>query len=112
MINYDPEFLAKWIVDVLCGVEDVKPYVDTKISRNEWIREFDPEITSSDEYVWHRDLKDRTFLVIDGEGWKFQFDDELPQSINSGDKIFVPKMTYHRLLLGKTRLKIRIEELD
>jgi hypothetical protein len=112
-MNYDQEKLANWIIDVLCGVEDMKePYLDTRISEKKWIREFDPSISESEEYVWHRDLNDREITVIEGDGWSFQFDDELPQVINREDKIFVPKMAYHRLLVGRTKLKIHIEEFE
>lgn len=89
-----------------------EPYRDSIISNNKWIREFDPSVADSEEYVWHRDKKDREVTVLEGEGWKFQFDDELPQIINKEDKLFVPKMMYHRLLAGRTKLKIHIEEIE
>lgn len=91
---------------------DDKPYNDVIINNSYRIREFDPTRSNSNDYVWHRDLNDRNITIIDGEGWMFQFDNELPQSINIGDKIFVPKMVYHRLLIGKTKLKLHIEELE
>lgn len=113
MIKYDTEAITRWIINVLCGVEDMnEPYKDVKISDKEWIREFDPTIAESEEYVWHRDRNDRIITVLEGEGWKFQFDDELPQIINKADKLFVPKMMYHRLLIGNTILKIHIEEIE
>jgi len=112
-MNYDPEYLAQWLIDVLCGVEDMsKPYRDEKISDNIWIRTFDPTITTSDEYVWHRDTKDRVVTVIEGEGWQFQFDDDIPKRINKNDTIKVPKQVYHRIIVGSTPLKIRIEEVE
>jgi quercetin dioxygenase-like cupin family protein len=88
----------------------MQPYIDEKISDNEWIRTFDPNISESEEYVWHRDYADRIFTVIEGEGWKFQFDNELPFFINKSDKIHVPKMAYHRLIPNKNKLRIEINE--
>lgn len=113
MINYDPEHLAQWMIDVLCGVEDVsRPYKDEWIAENVRIRTFDPVVVESNEYVWHRDAHDRIVTVLEGEGWQFQFDNEIPIRINSGDVIKVPKLVYHRILVGSTPLKIRIEEVE
>lgn len=110
-MNWDPEILAQWIIDLMLDMEEHKPYTDTFISDTEWIREFDVSITNSEEYIWHRDTNDRKITVLEGEGWKFQFDDELPIIINKGEQLIIPKMIYHRLILGKTNLKIRIEEV-
>ena len=88
-----------------------KPYVDERIDANSWIRTFDPVVSDSDEYVWHRDHKDRIVTVLEGEGWQFQFDDRVPEMINKTDVLHIPKDTYHRLIIGKTRLKIKIEEV-
>ena len=113
MIYYDAEQLAQWMIDVLCGVEDVsKPYKDEWISDTSWIRTFDPSFTSSDEYVWHRDEKDRVVTILEGEGWKFQFDNEIPIQINRNEVIKIPKQVYHRIIVGSTPLKLKIEEVE
>lgn len=113
MINYDPEHLAQWMIDVLCGIEDVsKPYKDEILTDNSWIRTFDQSVSESDEYVWHRDEKDRIVTVLDGEQWQFQFDNELPIQLNKNDIINIPKHTYHRIIVGSTTLKLRIEEVE
>lgn len=88
----------------------MKPYIDEKISDDEWIRTFDPNVTDNEEYVWHRDYNDRTVKVLDGEGWKFQFDNELPFFINKGDEIHIPKMVYHRIIPNYNTLRIKINE--
>jgi len=112
-MNYDPEHLATWMIDVLCGIEDVsKPFKDEILTDNTWIRTFDPAITYSEEYVWHRDKKDRIVTVLDGYGWQFQFDNEIPIQLNSNDVINIPKDTYHRIIVGSTALKLRIEEVE
>jgi hypothetical protein len=99
------------MLSVLCGVETLsEPYKDTRLSDTSWIREFDPSITKSEEYVWHRDHNTRIVEVLEGEGWKFQFDNELPFFINRNNNIQIPKMTYHRIIPGKTKLRIKINE--
>jgi len=87
-----------------------EPYIDEKISETEWIRTFDPNVTESEEYVWHRDHNDREVTVLEGGGWKFQFDNELPFFINKGDNIHIPKMVYHRIIPSNNKLRIRINE--
>ena len=87
------------------------PFEDTIISKGVKERRFDPEKTSNDEYVWHRDTSDRIVTVIDGEGWEFQLDNELPFSINKGDEIYIPRMIFHRIIPGMTQLRIKIDEM-
>jgi hypothetical protein len=110
----DVEYIAQWIIDVLCGVEamDNKPYKDERLTNSSWIRTFDPSVVSSDEYVWHRDEKDRVVTVLEGDGWQFQFDDEIPIRINRNDEIKIPKQVYHRIIVGSTPLKLKIEEVE
>lgn len=86
----------------------MKPYIDEKINDDEWIRTFDPSVTESEEYVWHRDLEDRVMTVLEGDGWKFQFDNELPFFINKGEEIHISKMVYHRIIPNNNILRIRI----
>jgi mannose-6-phosphate isomerase-like protein (cupin superfamily) len=102
------EGLVDLIIDLF---SKEKPYTDERISSNEWIRTFDPSITSSEEYIWHRDKKDRNITVLEGEGWKFQFDNQIPFLINTNDSLYVPKNVYHRLIVGKTKLKLKIKEV-
>jgi hypothetical protein len=48
---------------------------------------------------------------LEGVGWKFQFDNELPKEIGPGSTIHINKRCYHRLIKGSTPLKVRIVEL-
>ena len=82
----------------------VKPYAD-----NGSVRTFNSNVDSS-ELVWHRDREDRTVKVLEGTGWQFQYDDQLPVELKEGDQLFIEKMTYHRLLKGTTQLKVLIEK--
>lgn len=88
----------------------MKPYIDEKITDCEWIRTFDPSVTESEEYIWHVDKNDRKITVLEGCGWKFQYDNQLPMNINVKDTFVVPRMVYHRLIVGKTKLRLRINE--
>lgn len=88
-----------------------EPFVDIITPEHAIVRLFDPSLTDEEDYVWHRDREDREVTVIEGEGWLFQFDNELPFSINNGDIFFVPKMVYHRIIPGNTQLKVEINEL-
>jgi hypothetical protein len=107
----DIEKIANWIIKLVVD-EERKPYIDEKVNSNTWVRTFDPSVSESDEYIWHRDKKDRVVTVLEGQGWKFQFDEQIPQVINSNDKLQIPKLVYHRLILGNTKLKLKIEEID
>jgi len=88
----------------------MKPYIDDKIDVTSWIRTFDPAATDSHEYIWHMDKKNRSIQVLEGEGWQFQMDNELPISINRYSKFEIPKMVYHRIIPGETQLRIIISE--
>ena len=94
----------------LVSIETPRPYNDIVICEGSWIREFYPN-ESNEDYVWHRDLEDRHIMVLDGCGWMFQFDNELPFFINKDDEFFVPKMVYHRIIPGTTPLRIKIDEM-
>ena len=87
----------------------MKPYKDQFIDSDNRIREFSPNSDIS-EFVWHRDKRDRIVEVLGGEGWKFQFENEIPIELRKGEKIKIPKNEYHRIWKGNTNLKIKITE--
>jgi quercetin dioxygenase-like cupin family protein len=86
-----------------------KPYTNTQTTDKYIIREFNENIDPI-ELKWHRDLCDRTVTVLEGEGWYFQKDNELPLELKEGVRIFIPKLEWHRVIKGTTTLKIKIEE--
>jgi len=86
------------------------PYTQTDISQNVFERVFETHVPD-EELVWHRDRRTRFVKVLEGVGWKFQFDNELPREIAPGYTIHINKYSYHRLLKGSTPLKVRIVEL-
>ena len=78
------------------------PYID-----NSNIRTFSKDVNAMD-LIWHMDDEDRNIEVLEGEGWKFQRDDELPLELTEGIRIFIPRHQVHRVIKGETDLKIQI----
>jgi quercetin dioxygenase-like cupin family protein len=46
--------------------------------------------------------------ILEGKGWQFQRDNELPLELKIGDSIFIPRHQVHRVIKGETDLKIKI----
>lgn len=76
-------------------------------------RTFEPDSIQDSELVWHRDKRDRKVLVLAGEEWLIQFDDQLPIELKVDDLIVIKANLYHRLIKTKdsNKLIIRIEEV-
>jgi quercetin dioxygenase-like cupin family protein len=47
---------------------------------------------------------------LEGNGWYFQKDNELPFEMKKGDTIFIPELSWHRIIKGNTTLTIKIQE--
>jgi len=84
-------------------------YSQKKISHNKIRRVFN-ESVETDELKWHKDQYDRIVFVESSNGWKLQMDEELPQTLQEGQKYFIPKETYHRVIKGTGDLQIVIIE--
>jgi quercetin dioxygenase-like cupin family protein len=80
----------------------MNPYTD----KNN-IREFSSNVDELD-LVWHQDKEDRLVEVLEGDGWKFQRDNNVPVDMKIGDRIFIPEGEIHRIIKGTTDLKIKI----
>jgi len=80
------------------------PYTD-----NSNIRTFSKDVNTMD-LIWHMDDEDRNIEVLEGKGWKFQRDDELPLELTEGIRIFIPRHQVHRVIKGETDLKISIND--
>ena len=87
----------------------MRPYTNIKTSKNTIIREFNESIDPT-ELLWHRDLKSRKVTVLEGQGWYFQMDNELPFELKKGISIVIPELSWHRVIKGNTTLTIKIEE--
>ena len=79
------------------------PYTD-----NSNIRTFSKDVNPKD-LIWHMDDEDRNIEVLEGKGWKFQRDNELPLALVEGIRIFIPRHQVHRVIKGETDLKITIK---
>lgn len=82
-----------------------RPYLEGK--GDGYILRTFPESISEHRLLWHRDKEDRVIEVIGETDWKFQLDNELPESMQ-GKKIYIPKEVYHRVIKGKGDLTIKI----
>ena len=69
------------------------------------------ESKASEELTWHRDANHRIVRVLEGRGWSFQRDDQLPFSISPGDTIKVRAGEWHRVIPGHGDLKLMIKEI-
>ena len=78
------------------------PYTHTNNTRT-FSKDVDPM-----DLIWHTDLEDRTIEILEGKGWQFQRDNELPLELKEGDSIFIPRHQVHRVIKGETNLKIKI----
>jgi quercetin dioxygenase-like cupin family protein len=87
----------------------MKPYTDLEVTDKYIIREFTEDIDPI-ELMWHRDLQNRTVTVLEGEGWYFQKDNELPLELKEGISIFISAKEWHRVIKGDSKLKVKIEE--
>lgn len=88
-----------------------KPYNEEKDEFGVIKRTF-YETTDSDEFVWHRDKKDRLVTPINETDWSIQFDNELPKKMVVGETIEIPKESFHRVIKGSGDLIIEIEEFS
>ena len=84
------------------------PFEETTL-KGRRIRTFYSDIPN-EELVWHRDKKDRIVRVIESQGWGFQKDNELPLLLEEEELLFIPKMSWHRVIKGHGKLIIEIYE--
>lgn len=73
------------------------------------IRRFNKDVDEM-SLIWHTDRENRHITILEGEGWKFQRDNELPMELSKGDKLFIPEGQIHRILKGTTDLVIKIDK--
>ncbi len=88
-----------------------KPYDEEKDEFGVIKRTF-YETADSDEFVWHRDKKDRLVTPINETDWSIQFDNELPKKMVVGETIEIPRESFHRVIKGSGDLIIEIEEFN
>jgi hypothetical protein len=86
-----------------------KVYRDLMLAENVKYRRILNE-GASDECTWHRDEKDRIVQIVEGSGWKIQFDNQLPVTVNPGDRIRILAQEWHRVIPGNGDLLMIIKE--
>ena len=87
------------------------PFKEKQISENRVVRLFESK-TESDELVWHRDREDRTITIHESNGWKIQYDNQLPVEMKKGDTFKIKAYEYHRVIKGEGRLVVEIKKGD
>ena len=50
------------------------PFKEEQIDQYNFIRTFSADVDEMD-LIWHADKENRIITVIEGNGWKFQFDE-------------------------------------
>ena len=85
------------------------PFKEISIGNNQYIREFVANEKRDDIEEWHRDREDRIVEVIENTDWLFQMDNELPILLK--EKLYIPKESYHRVIMGKGKLIVKITKL-
>ena len=94
---------------VINKMEDqTKPFTQEDYSTDTVLRHFDKSAPDH-LYKWHADDEDRFVESLNENDWQFQFDNELPQSIEPGKIIHIPKGLIHRLIKGTSELSISIK---
>ena len=83
------------------------PFTEQQLDTKLFLREFSADVDEM-ELIWHEDREDRIVSVVEGNGWKFQFDEELPIEMEDGIDITIPKGVIHRVIKGKGPLKIKV----
>ena len=83
------------------------PFEEEQINENTFIRTFSADVDEM-ELIWHEDRENRVIKVLEGNGWKFQFDEELPIEMKNGIDITIPKGVIHRVIKGNGPLKIKV----
>lgn len=82
----------------------MRPYIDYEDLR------FIPCAVDQSELVWHRDSEDREIEVLQGEGWRLQYNGSLPILLSPSNKYFIQKGLFHRLHKGATDLTLKIRK--
>lgn len=86
----------------------MQPYTDLETTDKYIVREFSQNIDPI-ELMWHRDDEDRIVEILEaGEGWKFQYDEELPWDLEPNMSVVIPTHQWHRVIKGEGNLKIKI----
>ena len=85
------------------------PFIEEQIDDYNFIRTFPKDVDEMD-LIWHADKENRIITVLEGNGWKFQFDEELPIEMTDGLSISIFEGRIHRIIKGEGPLKIKLQK--
>ena len=85
------------------------PFEEKQIDQYNFIRTFPADVDEMD-LIWHADKENRIITVLEGNGWKFQFDEELPIEMTEGKSISILKGVIHRVIKGNGPLVIKLQK--
>ena len=85
------------------------PFEEEQIDQFNFIRTFPADVDEMD-LIWHADKENRIITVLEGNGWKFQFDEELPIEMTEGKSISILKGVVHRVIKGNGPLVIKLQK--
>lgn len=85
------------------------PFNEIALGNNQYIREFVNDVDLDSIEEWHRDKEDRIVEVLVNDDWLFQMDNELPVLLK--EKLYILKENYHRVIVGKGKLIVKITKL-
>ena len=85
------------------------PFEEEQIDQYNFIRTFPADVDEMD-LIWHADKENRIVTVLEGNGWKFQFDEELPIEMTNGLDISIFEGRLHRIIKGNGPLKIKLQK--
>ena len=85
------------------------PFTEEQIDDYIFIRTFSADVDEMD-LIWHADKENRVVTVLEGNGWKFQFDEELPIEMTNGLDISIFEGRLHRIIKGNGPLKIKLQK--
>ena len=85
------------------------PFKEEQIDQYNFIRTFPADVDEMD-LIWHADKENRIITVLEGNGWKFQFDEELPVEMTEGKSISILKGVVHRVIKGNGPLVIKLQK--
>jgi quercetin dioxygenase-like cupin family protein len=88
----------------------MNPYNEQQLTSNIKLRSFDPKAVLNED-TWHRDTNKRVIVIIEGSGWKFQNEDQIPTALLPGDVLTIPAQSWHRIMPGKDQLVVLIKEI-
>jgi|SRR6056300_1013844 len=66
---------------------------------------------SYDNLEWHRDKEDREVMLVEGDGWYLQMENELPKLMQKESLFKIPKEIWHRIInKNGTKLIINVRK--